>query len=177
MLRWLGHERTALLDGGFPQWEREGRAVSSEVPSPRAGKFVPRPRLGATVDAHYVERLRDDPSARLLDARSAERYAGVKETLDPVAGHIPGAINRFWQKNLLPDGRFKPPEVLRAELLAALDGRPAEKSVHSCGSCVTACHNLFALELAGLGPGRLYPGSWSEWCADPAHPVATGAEP
>ncbi len=177
MLRWLGHERAAVLDGGFPQWESEGRPVSAEAPAPRPGNFVPRPRLGATVDAHYVERIAGDPSAQLFDARAADRYTGAKETLDPVGGHIPGAVNRHWQKNLAPDGRFKPADALRDEYLAALDGKRPEMTVHSCGSGVTACHNIFAMELAGLAGGRLYPGSWSEWCADPSRPIATGPDP
>ena len=177
MLRWLGHERAALLDGGYPQWLRERRPVSRDVPAARPGAFVPRPRLGATVDVHFLERFSHDPSARLIDARSPARYTGEQETLDPVAGHVPGAVNRFWQRNLRPDGRFKEPQVLREEWQAEMAGAPVERSVHMCGSGVTACHNLFALELAGLGEGRLYAGSWSEWCADPARPVATGKDP
>ena len=177
MLRWLGHERVALLDGGWPLWLREGRPVSKEVTAPRAGSFVPRPRLGATVDVHFVERFREDPAAKLVDARAAARYSGANETIDPVAGHVPGAIHRFWQKNLEPDGRFKDPAELREEWLGLLGDADVEKTVHMCGSGVTACHNLFALELAGLGQGRLYAGSWSEWCADRSRPVATGMNP
>ena len=177
MLRWLGLERVALLDGGWPRWLRGERPVTREVPAPRAGSFEPKPRLGAIVDAAFVERFRDDPAVRLVDARAATRYAGEQETLDPVAGHVPGAVNRFWQRNLEPDGRFKAPEELREELLDLLEDAAPEKSVHMCGSGVTACHNLFALELAGLGEARLYPGSWSEWCSDPARPVATGPRP
>jgi thiosulfate/3-mercaptopyruvate sulfurtransferase len=172
MLRWLGHERVALLDGGYPLWVKDGRPVSTEVPAPRKGAFVPRPRLGATVDTHFVERFREDPTVKLMDARAAERFKGLQEPIDPVAGHIPGAMNRFWQKNLQPDGRFKPAQALRQELEEALGGASADKAVHMCGSGVTACHNIFAMELAGLPGGRLYPGSWSEWCADPARPVA-----
>src|SRR5438132_5198769 len=115
MLRWLGHDRVALLDGGFPIWEKEGRPVTQEVPKPRKGAFVPRPHLGATVDHHFVERFREDRGVKLVDARAAERFKGLQEPIDPVAGHIPGAVNRFWQKNLLPDGRFKKPEALRRE--------------------------------------------------------------
>jgi thiosulfate/3-mercaptopyruvate sulfurtransferase len=177
MLRWLGHERAALLDGGWPLWVREKRPVAKESPAPRAGSFAPRPRLGATVDAHFVERFRADPSVRLVDARAATRYSGAQETIDPVAGHVPGAVNRFWQRNLDSSGRFKEPAELREEWLDLLEGADVARSVHMCGSGVTACHNLFALELAGLGEARLYPGSWSEWCADPARPVATGQEP
>jgi thiosulfate/3-mercaptopyruvate sulfurtransferase len=177
MLRWLGHERVALLDGGWPLWLRERRPVSKEVTAPRAGSFVPKPRLGATVDVHFVERFSEDPAAMLIDARAAARYSGANETIDPVAGHIPGAINRFWQRNLEPDGRFKDPAELREEWLDLLGDADVEKTVHMCGSGVTACHNLFALELAGLGQGRLYAGSWSEWCADRSRPVATGMNP
>ena len=173
MLRWLGHDRVALLDGGFPIWEKEGRPVTQEVPKPRKGAFVPRPHLGATVDHHFVERFREDRGVKLVDARAAERFKGLQEPIDPVAGHIPGAVNRFWQKNLLPDGRFKKPEALRREFEEFLGGASPEQVVHMCGSGVTACHNIFALELAGLPGGRLYPGSWSEWCADPARPIAT----
>jgi len=173
MLRWLGHEKAALLDGGFPLWQKEGRPVATDVPQPRAGAFVPRPELGATVDKHFVARFREDPSLKLIDARAAERFRGLNETIDPVAGHVPGAVNRFWQKNLAPDGRFKTPDELRGELAGFLGATPPEKTVHMCGSGVTACHNMFALALAGLPMGRLYPGSWSEWCADKALPVAT----
>ena len=172
MLRWLGHEKAALLDGGFPLWQKEGRPVTSEVPAPRKGSFVPRPQSGATVDVHFVERFHEDRSIRLVDARAAERFQGLKEPIDPVAGHIPGAINRFWQQNLEADGRFKQPRQLRAEFEALL-GADAGRAVHMCGSGVTACHNIFAMELAGLPAGRLYPGSWSEWCSDRARPVAT----
>jgi thiosulfate/3-mercaptopyruvate sulfurtransferase len=172
MLRWLGHDKVALLDGGFPLWQKEGRPVTQEVPPPRAGSFVPRPHLGWTVDLPFVERFREDPSIRLLDARAPERFHGKTEPIDPVAGHIPGAINRFWKDNLEADGRFKPPAQLRAEFDALL-GADAERAVHMCGSGVTACHNAFAMELAGLAGGRLYPGSWSEWCSDRSRPVAT----
>jgi thiosulfate/3-mercaptopyruvate sulfurtransferase len=129
------------------------------------------------VDAAFVGRLRKDPSVKLVDARAAARYTGAQESIDPVAGHVPGAINRFWKRNLEPDDRFKDPAELREEWLDLLGGADPERSVHMCGSGVTACHNMFALRLAGLAEGRLYPGSWSEWCADPARPVATGADP
>ncbi len=174
MLRWLGHERTALLDGGFAQWVKAGHPVEAAVPSPRAGQFEPQPMLGASVDAAYVGAFRESPTVRIIDARAPERYSGAQETIDPVGGHIPGAVNRFWQKNLGADGRFKPPAVLREEFLALLGEATPSLAVHQCGSGVTACHNLFAMELAGLAGSRLYPGSWSEWCADPTRPVAKG---
>jgi thiosulfate/3-mercaptopyruvate sulfurtransferase len=173
MLRWLGHERVALLDGGYPLWEREGRQVTKEVPQPRKGAFVPRPREGATVDVDYVEQHREDTALKLIDARAAERFKGLQEPIDPVAGHVPGAINRFWQKNLRPDGLFKAPEQLRREYTELLGATAPDQAVHMCGSGVTSCHNMFAMELAGIPAGRLYAGSWSEWCADPSRPIAT----
>ena len=172
MLRWLGHDKVALLDGQFPLWEKEGRRVSAEVPKPRAGTFVPRPDRAAVVDKPFVARMREDPALKLIDARAAERFKGLKETIDPVAGHVPGAVNRFWQQNLAPDGRFKPPDQLERELRQFLGGTPPENTVHMCGSGVTACHNMLALALAGMPTGRLYPGSWSEWCADKSLPIA-----
>src|SRR5258708_4339393 len=175
MLRWLGHDKVALLDGGIPLWVKEGRPLSREVPAPRKGEFVPRPHLGATVDLPFIERFREDPSIQLVDARAPERFAGLQEPIDPVAGHIPGAMNRFWQKNLSPDGRFKPAAQLRREYEAMLAGHVPSETVHMCGSGVTACHNIFAMELAGLPGGRLYPGSWSEGCADKNRPMGTSA--
>jgi thiosulfate/3-mercaptopyruvate sulfurtransferase len=172
MLRWLGHDRIALLDGGYPKWEKEGRAVSKDVPPKREGGFVPRPSLGATVDVSFLERFSESKDLTLVDARAPERFRGEQEPLDPVAGHIPGAVNRFWKNNVNPDGTFKSAAQLRAEFEDLLHGADASKAVHSCGSGVTACHNLFAMELAGLPASRLYPGSWSEWCADPARAVA-----
>jgi thiosulfate/3-mercaptopyruvate sulfurtransferase len=173
MLRWLGHDHVALLDGGLPAWVKEGLPLDRDVPAPREGAFVPRPQLGATVDTPFVERFREDPAIRLVDARNAERFAGLQEPIDPVAGHIPGAMNRFWQKNLTPDGRFKPADALRREYDAMLAGASPSQTVHMCGSGVTACHNIFAMELAGLPGGRLYPGSWSEWCSDASRPMST----
>jgi thiosulfate/3-mercaptopyruvate sulfurtransferase len=172
MLRWLGHERVAILDGGLPLWLKEGRALSDKQPPKREGNFMPRAQPDASVDAHYVERTRDDPAVKLVDARTADRYAGRGETLDPVGGHVPGAINRFWQKNLRADGRFKAAHELRDEFSELLGATNPAHAVHMCGSGVTACHNLFAMTLAGLPAGRLYPGSWSEWCADASRPVA-----
>jgi thiosulfate/3-mercaptopyruvate sulfurtransferase len=174
MLRWLGHGHVALLDGGYPRWLAEKRPVTTEVPPLRPGSFTPRPQLGATVDAPFLERFSQDDSIRLIDARAGERFRGEQETIDPVAGHIPGAVHRFWKSNLEADGRFKAPAALRSEFESVLAGVAPGQVVHSCGSGVTACHNLFAMELAGLRGSRLYPGSWSEWCADPARPVARG---
>jgi thiosulfate/3-mercaptopyruvate sulfurtransferase len=174
MLRWCGHASVALLDGGFAAWKREGRPLDDAVPAPREGKFEPGPRPGATVDTGGVLAMLGQPGNVLVDARAATRFLGENETLDPVAGHIPGSLNRFWQHNLGYDGRFLSPEELHAEFVELLGDADPARVVHSCGSGVTACHNLFAMELAGLAGSRLYPGSWSEWCSDPSRPVATG---
>jgi thiosulfate/3-mercaptopyruvate sulfurtransferase len=175
MLRWLGLDKVALLDGGYPRWVKEGRPVTKDVPAARKGAFVPRPHLGGTVDVHYVGRFAQSPDSKLVDARAAERFTGQQEAIDPVAGHVPGAVNRFWKDNLAADGRFKPASQLRPEFDALLGGLEPGQVVHMCGSGVTACHNIFAMELAGLPGSKLYPGSWSEWCADPSRPVGKGA--
>ena len=175
MLKWLGHERVAILDGGYRAWVKEGLPTDALVPAPREGRFEPRPMLGAIADIHYVAAFRSSPTVRVVDARPAERFSGAAETIDPVGGHIPGAINRFWRDNLQPDGRFKPGPALKQEFLALLGDATPSLTVHQCGSGVTACHNLFAMELAGLPGSRLYPGSWSEWCADETRPVAQGS--
>lgn len=174
LLRWLGHERVAVLDGGLAGWKRGKRALEEQVPVVASRRFVPGPQ-DLAVDVGRV--LADLGSERMLilDARSAERFRGENETLDPVGGHIPGAVNRFYFDNLDDDGCFfKPPAELRAEFTALLGTWPATQVVQQCGSGVTACHNLLAMELAGLPGSKLYPGSWSEWCADPARPVALG---
>jgi len=173
MLRWLGHDKVALLDGGWPKWVNEGRPVTKDVPAARKGSFIPKPHLGDLVDTPFVDRFKESPSITLLDARAPNRFKGIEEQIDPVAGHIPGAVNRFWQKNLNPDGTFKAPQQLRAEYDELLGASDPSQVVHMCGSGVTACHNVFAMELAGLPPGKLYAGSWSEWVADPARAVAT----
>ena len=174
MLRWLGHDKVAVLDGGLAGWKRSKRALEEAPPVVTPRIFTPQPR-DMTVDSGQV--LADLQSARMLivDARSPERFRGENETLDPVGGHIPGAVNRFYFDNLDDDGCFfKPVAELRAEFDALLAGRPAESVVQQCGSGVTACHNMLAMELAGLSGSKLYPGSWSEWCADASRPVATG---
>ena len=173
MLRWLGHDTAAVLDGGFAAWTREARPVTTDVPTIRAARFG-APRAGPIVDARAVAASLSPRSLFLVDARGRERFRGDVEPLDPVAGHIPGAINRPYLDNLKTDGTFKPVNELRAEFCALVAGCPTAAVVHYCGSGVTACHNLLAMEHAGLGRGQLYPGSWSEWCADPARPIARG---
>lgn len=173
LLRWLGHDRVALLDGGLPAWQAAGGELTTLLPTPVPAVLVARAGM-ATVDAGQVLENLETPHMRLIDARGADRFRGENETMDPVAGHIPGAVNRCFKDNLLPDGRFKPAAELRAEWLAVLAGALPEQVVHQCGSGVSACLNLVAMEIAGLPGARLYPGSWSEWCADPGRPVARG---
>lgn len=173
MLRWLGHNAVAVLDGGFAKWNAEKRPLeTAERPFARAAFTVSNviPHVNASgVRASIARR-----ALLLVDARGPERYRGEVEPLDPVAGHIPGARNRPFTSNLDASGTFKSPATLRAEWDAVLAGTSAELVVHQCGSGVTACHNLLAMEVAGLHNTRLYPGSWSEWCADPSRPVVRG---
>ena len=173
LLRQSGHQ-VAVLDGGLAAWEAAGGTLSRDVP-PLAGTAVqtgaPAPWPGIVEADALLARLDEQ---FILDARAPERYRGDVEPLDPVAGHIPGARNRFFKNNLTAEGTFKPAETLRAEFLAQLAATPPGEVVHQCGSGATACHNLLAMEVAGLAGSRLYPGSWSEWCSDPARPVAKG---
>jgi thiosulfate/3-mercaptopyruvate sulfurtransferase len=166
MLRWLGHEAVAVLDGGWPAWTGEGRPVESESRARPARHFRPRPRPELLASAEEVLAVRLDPAYRLVDARSADRFRGENETLDPVGGHIPGAISAPYSENLV-EGRFRSPEALRARYSELLGQVPVGQAVFYCGSGVTAAHNLLALAHAGLGDGRLYAGSWSEWLANP----------
>ena len=173
MLRWLGHEAVAVLDGGFAAWAREGLPVTTEVPVVPPASFGARPP-GPIVDAGAVQANLASHSLLLIDARGRERFRGDVEPIDKVAGHIPGSINRPFTENLGADGRFKPAPQLREDFAALLQGRAAGAVVHSCGSGVTACHNLLAMEHAGLGGTQLYAGSWSEWSASPDRPIARG---
>ncbi len=172
MLRWLGHDKAAVLDGGFRAWCDAAQPLEQGTPRRQARRFSPvmQPIMVplALVEAHLGQ-----SDLLVVDARSPDRFRGENETLDPVGGHIPGAINRFFRDNL-ENGHFKSPDQLREEFLKLVNGRALSEVVHQCGSGVTACHNLLAMEHAGLGGSRLYAGSWSEWCADPARPVATG---
>src|SRR5262249_23185302 len=171
MLRWLAHERVAVLDGGWEGWVIAGLPVTRDPAKATAGRFTGSPR-NSWVGVADVMRNLDSNEFLVLDARAPERFKGLTEPIDPVAGHIPGAGNRLYKDNLLPDGRFKPAERLREEFAALLAGTAPERAVHQCGSGVSACHNLLAMEICGLLGSRLYPGSWSEWVADPKRPVA-----
>jgi thiosulfate/3-mercaptopyruvate sulfurtransferase len=177
LLHWLGHDAAAVLDGGIDKWIAEGRPTTADPPSVRPARFVamtPRPVISS------ADILRDlsNPSSNpltIIDARAPERFRGDIEPLDPVAGHIPGAINRPYGANLTLQQTFKPADLLRAEFEVQLGNAPLSSVVHHCGSGVTACHNLLAMAVAGLPGSRLYPGSWSEWVADPTRPVARGS--
>ena len=174
LLRWLGHENVALLDGGLPKWMREKRAMSAELPRPIPQSFPCAINAGVSVDAAAVDRHRRSAEHRLIDARPEQRFTGEREPLDAVAGHIPGAVNWVFEENLDMDGTFLPAEELRENYLRLMEGVAPHNVIHTCGSGVTAGHNLLAMEIAGLTGSRLYPGSWSEWITDPSRPVATG---
>ncbi len=172
MLRYLGHEAVAVLDGGWPAWQEAELPTRDGRESRGPATFQARPRQDLRCEADEILASLGAPSLVLLDSRAPERYRGETEPYDPVAGRIPGARNRFWKENLDPQGRFLPPETLRAAFEAVLGAVPLTQVVVYCGSGVTACHNLLAMAHAGLEGARLYPGSRSEWCADPARPVA-----
>lgn len=175
MLKWAGHDAVAVLDGGLQAWEAAGGAVESGPPPRRArGQFSLKPALRRLVHTDEVLQQLGRPTQTLIDARGAARYRGETETLDPVAGHIPGALNRPFTDNLGADGRFKPREQLQAEFDALLAGRDAVGVVHHCGSGVSAVPNVLAMELAGYPPAALYGGSWSEWSRTPGLPMAQG---
>ncbi|MDB5967215.1 MAG: sulfurtransferase [Polaromonas sp.] len=175
MLKWAGHENVAVLDGGLQAWQAAGGAVSSgEEPAHFQANFLPGPPLAALVDAATVAAQLGRPAQTLIDARATARFKGEVEPLDPVAGHIPGALNRPFSQNLGPDGKFKSAAQLKEEFGALLAGRDASTVVHQCGSGVSAVPNLLAMEIAGLGRSALYAGSWSDWCSDPSRPMAKG---
>ncbi len=174
MLRWVGHTNVAVLDGGWQAWNKAGLPVTVAQPVIAPTTFSGKAQTQSAVDSAQVLANLQDRKALLLDARSSDRYRGENETLDPVAGHIPGAANRFFKLNLDTDGRFKAPTALKQEFGTMLNGHAPDAIVHQCGSGVTACHNLLAMEVAGLAGSRLYPGSWSEWVSDRRRPVAQG---
>ena len=174
MLRWLGFHDVAVLDGGYAKWSGEGRVVSEEATQPSPTTFVVG-KVVPTVDASGILGSLARRALFIVDARGAERFRGVVEPMDPVAGHIPGARNRPYTENLGEGNVFKPAADLKREFAALLGDAGVDTVVHQCGSGVSACHNILAMEVAGLTGTRLYPGSWSEWCANPERPVAKGA--
>lgn len=176
LLRWLGHEPVAVLDGGYAKWVAEGRAVTSEAPLYPQSLYEAKPVAQLAVDASFVQKRLERSDILLLDARAPARFRGEKEPIDSEAGRIPGARNRFCNDNLDSHGLFKSADALRAEYGRILGERAPQQIVHYCGSGVSACHNALAMELAGLTGSRLYAGSWSEWIADPRRPRARGPE-
>lgn len=170
MLKWVGHDAVAVLDGGLPAWLAQGMFVSTETTSRMLGTLTDQASLVAVVGVDDVLKNLTECTRTVVDARAADRFRGENETIDPVGGHIPGAKNRFFKENLQVDGRFKSADQLRSEFSELI--KNPEQAIMQCGSGVTACHNLLALEVAGLPGAALYPGSWSEWCADPSRPVA-----
>jgi len=175
MLRWLGKENAAILDGGWQKWLEEDRPVEAGSIKRDEREFTAQAPLDCFVTADEVERIRLDSNFRLFDVRAPERFRGEVEPIDPVAGHIPGARNLPYTENLAPDGTFKSPEELRRLYEKLIEGTPTERVVFYCGSGVTSIHNLLAMKLAGLGDAKVYAGSWSEWITDRQRPVATGA--
>jgi len=174
LLRWLGHQKVAVLDGGFAAWQEAGLPVTREPGARVPRTFVPAVAREAAVSTAEVQQALGRAGMKLVDARGADRFAGENETIDPVAGHVPGASNRPFAKNVDARGRFLPAEELRRQWSVALGGGDAREVVAMCGSGVSACHNLLALEIAGLPGARLYTGSWSEWIRDPQRPIARG---
>jgi len=172
LLRWIGHEAVAVLDGGLAAWEAAGLPLVTPVAARAAGSITERKTLTQTVSVADVVANLATQARTVVDARANDRFRGENETIDPVGGHIPGAKNRFFKDNLQADGRFKPAEQLKQDFAPLFEA--PEKAIMQCGSGVTACHNLLAMEIAGLSGAALYPGSWSEWCASPTRPIATG---
>jgi len=175
LARWIGHAQVAVLDGGIAAWRAAGLPLENTARAPRPRSLDVALDERAAVDSRGVDELRQRPDTLLVDARGANRFAGRDETIDPRAGHVPGARNLPFTGNVGGDGRFLPVEALRRRWEVLLGSRPPAALIAMCGSGVTACHNLLALEHAGLGGGRLYAGSWSEWIRDPRRLVATGA--
>jgi len=171
MLRWLGHDAVAVIDGGWTRWIKEECPVSSELLVPEAKEFIATPRLSWTVTADEILKDLNNPGTCLLDARSAQRFRGENEKFDPVAGHIPGAHSAPFTDNLDENGNWKSRSELRQKFEKLLDGSSVEEAVSYCGSGITACHNILAMYHAGLGDSRLYPGSWSEWITNPDRPI------
>jgi thiosulfate/3-mercaptopyruvate sulfurtransferase len=177
LLRWMGHEAVAVLDGGFQKWTQEQRATRVGEEHNTLREFIGAPRVGWTMSAGDVAARSRKPDWRIVDARAPERFRGETEPIDRVAGHIPGAANHFYKLNLDDRGIFRTPEEIRRALLESVGDVPSDRIICYCGSGVSACHNLLALEHAGLRGAKLYPGSWSEWSSDPARPVETAAAP
>jgi thiosulfate/3-mercaptopyruvate sulfurtransferase len=174
MLRWVGHHGIAVLDGGWQAWVKSRQPVAADSPPIAPTTFNPSLQPDRATDSQFITKHLGRSEICIVDARSPDRFRGENETLDPVAGHIPGAVNRFFRLNLDEQGCFKSAGELKHQFAAVIGERSPARVIHQCGSGVTACHNLLAMEIAGLSGSILYPGSWSEWCSDPSRPVARG---
>lgn len=174
IFRWLGHERVAVLDGGLAAWCAAGLDLEVTLPEYTPRQFEARPDAARVVDAAIVLHSIGDARTRIVDARGADRYAGENESIDPVGGHVPGALNHHYARNYASDGRMLSAALLHEQWQQTLGGASPAEMIAMCGSGVSACVNLLAMEHAGLGGARLYPGSWSEWVRDPSRPVARG---
>ena len=170
LLRWFGHQSVYVLDGGLDAWVEQGGPLFDEVGAYPPAQFTGRPQQNHWIDADTLMRAIDDPDQLIIDARENKRFLGLEEPIDRIAGHMPSAINRPFQHNLW-GGCFKSAKSLRQEFVELIGDAPPSQVIHSCGSGVTACHNLLAMEVAGLSGSRLYPGSWSEWITDPSRPI------
>lgn len=175
LLRWLGHDAVAVLDGGMQAWQRAGGALNADVPVTTPRRFAAQPNNALWVDADFVQRALAAGTHVVIDARAEERFSGEQEPFDKVAGHVPGALNLPFEDNLSIASTFQSPDELRAQYAPLLAGKAPTQAIHMCGSGVTACHNVLAMEHAGLAGAKLYAGSWSEWITDARRPVATGA--
>ncbi|GAO36525.1 3-mercaptopyruvate sulfurtransferase [Sulfuricella sp. T08] len=174
LLRWLGHDAVALLNGGLPMWMRQKLPVTSDPSKILPSQFIPHLQSSMQADATEVDQARQDCNRVIIDARPEDRFNGEREPLDKVAGHIPGSINWNFEENIDFDSTYLPAEELREAYLNLLHGIPPQQVIHVCGSGVTACHNILAMEIAGLPSGKLYPGSWSEWITDSSRPIEVG---
>ena len=174
LLRWLGHDNVALLNGNWQMWNKHKLPVTTELPKIIPAHFEPHVRNELLVDTEEVDFARRERCSVLIDARPEQRFAGEREPLDKVAGHIPGSVNWVYEENLDFDGTYLPADELKEAYLNLMNGLKPEQVIHTCGSGVTACHNMLAMEIAGLHGSKLYAGSWSEWITDPKRPVATG---
>ncbi len=174
LLRYVGHDAVAVLDGGLAKWMREGRATRPGEETRPPVRYEPAARPALRVDVEHVAAILEEPGRLLIDARAPERFEGRSETIDRIAGHIPGAVNHFFKQNLTAEGTMLPAETVRANFVRLLGGQSPDHVVMYCGSGVTACQNLLAMEHVGLPGARLYVGSWSEWSSDPSRPVETG---
>ena len=175
MLRWLGHDSVAVLDGGFSFWKQQGLPVTSDIPQFSRTTYIGEPNLEMLIDSDDLQEKLAQSQSLLIDVRDPVRYQGIEEPIDKVAGHIPGSINIPWKNNIAENGLYLPKAQLHDEYMKVLHDTPIDNTVFMCGSGVTACHSLLALEHIGISGIKLYPGSWSAWITDPARPVETSS--